>query len=131
MRSSISFPASHERDPTTTIALWTGLLAGPLSFLTLLEVNYVLSYVACETRSSWFLNVSTAIAVALTATAGVWSWRVGTRYATLSDQCIPVGPETRYNRTRWMAVAAALLAVSFIVAMIALAVPVFVLDPCQ
>ena len=113
------------------MALWTGLLAGPLSFLTLLEVNYVLSYVACETRSSWFLHASTAAAVALTAIAGVWSWRAGTRHATLSDECIPVGPETRYNRTRWMGVAAALLTVSFIIAMIALDVPVFVLSPCQ
>jgi hypothetical protein len=51
--------------------------------------------------------------------------------ATFSDECIPVGPETQYTRTRWMAVGAALVTVGFLVAIVALEMPAVVLSPCQ
>ena len=115
----------------TTIALWSGLLAGPLLFLALLEVNYVLSYVACEQQQTWFLHLSTALALVLTAAAGLWAWREGMIRGTFSDECIPVGPETHYARTRWMAVGAALVTIGFLIAIVAMGVPAVVLQPCQ
>ena len=130
MPSSISHPGSRD-DNLRTLALWSGLLAGPLLFLSVLEVNYVLSYVACEQQQTWFLHLSTAIALVLTAAAGVWAWRAGMTRGTFSDECVPVGPETRYTRTRWMAVAAALVTVGFLIAIFSMAVPAFVLSPCQ
>ncbi len=67
MVSSTSHRAWH--DPRRERALWTGVLAGPIVFLVLLQTNYVLAYVACETRQTWFLHLATAAAVLLVAAA--------------------------------------------------------------
>ena len=48
-------------------ALWIGVLAGPLTWAALLEVNYTMSYVACEQRHSWMLHLATGIALTLIA----------------------------------------------------------------
>lgn len=66
---------AHER--WRVFALWTGLLAGPLVWLTLLEWNYVLSYVACETRQTWFLHLAVIASVAIVGAAGFWAWSAG------------------------------------------------------
>ena len=57
------------------MSLWLGLLAGPTVWLMLLEFNYVGAYVACETRSTWFLHTATAVAVILVTAAGFFAWR--------------------------------------------------------
>ena len=41
------------------------LLAGPLAWAALLEMNYVLSYVACEQRQTWMLHLAAGVALAL------------------------------------------------------------------
>jgi hypothetical protein len=133
MASSTSRPDSDSaRDPRRTLTLWVGVLAGPLLFLTLLEVNYVLAYVACEAQQSWFLHVTGVVAVLLTAIAGLLAWQA--RLPIDADQAELSGPPVVYapfTRVYWMATLAALSSVWFIVAMLALAVPPIVLQPCQ
>ena len=130
MPSSTLHRASHER--ARLAALWTGLLAGPIVWLTLLEVNYVLSYVACEAKTRWFLHLATAVAILLVAGAGLWSWR-----ARIDD---PFGPEeispplsdhTSVQRVRWMAAAGAAFSLGFILLIVATHIPVLVLKTCQ
>lgn len=113
-------------------ALWTGVLAGPVVWLSLLEANYVMSYVACETRQTWFLHLATAVSVVLVAAAGLWAWSQGHGPSGLPEPVTePVSPETCDARARWMAYAAAGSSAWFIIVIIAMEVPVIVLRTCQ
>jgi hypothetical protein len=133
MRSSTSRPAFRDaHEPRRVLALWTGMLAGPLLWLFLLEWNYVASYVACELRQTWFLHVPTVGAVALVAAAGLWAWREGRGPSDLPEPLTePVGPETCDSRTRWMAHAAAASSIWFIIVILSMEVPILILRTCQ
>jgi hypothetical protein len=114
------------------LALWTGLLAGPIVWLVLLEWQYVASYVACESRATWFLHVATIVSVGLVAGAGLWAWRVGGGPADLPEPPTqPVSAETRDVRTRWMAHAAVASSAWFIIVILAMEIPILVLRTCQ
>src|SRR2546421_3075499 len=76
MPSSTLRRAMHE--PRRVAAIAAGALAGPLVWLTLLEVNYVMTYVACEQRHDWMLHVASAVALALVGLAGLGAWRART-----------------------------------------------------
>lgn len=105
------------------MALWLGLGAGPLAWAALLEINYVLSYVACEQRQTWMLHLATAGAL-LTVGAGAlaaWSAAPALRGPTSST------PEAR---ARFMAVGGLALCAWFALVILATAIPVLVLHPC-
>lgn len=133
MPSSTSHPGfreAHER--RRVFALWTGVLAGPLVWLMLLETNYVLSYVACETRQTWFMHLAALISIALVAAAGAWAWQAGQGPRDLPESLTaPVSPETCDARMRWMGHIAVASSVWFIIVIIATEIPVVVLKPCQ
>jgi hypothetical protein len=133
MRSSTSSPVSgNQSNRAQTLALWTGTLAGPLLFLLALQVNYTLSYVACETRTTWFLHATTAISVILIAASGLWAWRSGREWTDLPGGTTePVGIDTHATRVHWMTMLAVTSAVWFVIATIALGVPAIVFRPCQ
>ena len=130
MPSSTSDRASHERGRLA--ALWTGILAGPIVWLVLLEVNYVLSYVACETRQRWFLHLATVIAIALVAASGLWAWRARMDDPFASEELSPpLSEKTSSQRVAWMAATAAGFSIWFIILIIATHIPVVVLKVCQ
>jgi hypothetical protein len=112
--------------------VWAGLLAGPLAWLTLLEVNYLFAYVACEVQRTWFMHLASAIAAVLVGVAGVAAWRASdgdiTAEETLTD---PLSDETRTQRSRWMSLAGVALSIWFIVVILAMEVPIVVLKECQ
>lgn len=130
MPSSISRPASHER--WRIAALWAGLLAGPLVWLALLELNYVLAYVACETGATWFMHLATGAALLLVATAAHLAWR-----ASYGDMMAPETPtpplsdETSRQRSRWMSLAGVGLSLWFFIVILAMELPILVLRECQ
>ena len=126
-----SYISRHEwHDPRRHIALWTGLLAGPLVWSALLGINYVLSYVACETRQTWPLHLATAAAVAIVAAAGLVAWRAG---PAENDQrrSAPVTRATSESRARWMAIAGVLTSAFFILVILAMEIPIIVLRTCD
>jgi hypothetical protein len=128
--SSRAFPDADAR--RRALALWTGSLAGPIVWLVLLQTNYVMSYVACETRHTWFLHLAIAVAVVIVAGAGAWAWRAGSGPVEEPEPpTAPIGPETRDLRTRWMARFAVAISAWFIIVIIAMAVPIVVLRTCQ
>ena len=133
MPSSTSHRAFRDpHEATREIALWTGVLAGPAIWLTLLEVNYVMSYVACETRSTWFLHLATLVAVVLVAVAGMWGWSAGRGPRDLPEpRTPPVSVETSEVRARWMAHASVISSIWFGVVILAMEIPVIVLRTCQ
>jgi hypothetical protein len=130
MPSSTLRPVSHER--WRLAALWAGLLTGPLVWLALLEVNYVLAYVACETRSTWFMHLAIVIALLLVAGAGYAA--LAASYGNiLADETRtpPLSDETRVQRSRWMSLAGVGFSLWFIVVILAMEVPLIVLRECQ
>ena len=130
MPSSTSRPVSHERWRLT--ALWAGLLTGPIAWLVLLEVNYVLAYVACETGSTWFMHLAIVVALVLVAAAGYAAWAAS--YGNImADEARtpPLSDETRTQRSRWMSLAGVASSLWFIVVILAMEVPLIVLKECQ
>jgi hypothetical protein len=130
MDSSTSHPVWHER--WRLAGLWAGVLTGPIVWLTLLETQYVLSYVACETRATWFLHAATAVALVLVGGAGwaAWSASNGSPYDDAAQEP-PVGEHTRRQRSRWMSLAGIALSAWFALVILALEVPILVLGVCQ
>lgn len=130
MPASTSRPVSHER--WRLVAVWAGLLAGPLVWLVLLQTNYVLAYVACEVQHTWFMHLTTALAVLVVAAAGYATWRAsfGDLMAdeTLTD---PLSDETRRQRSRWMSLAGVAFSAWFILVILAMEIPIVVLKECQ
>ena len=114
------------------VALWTGGLAGPLMMLVLLQVNYVMSYVACETNHTWFLHAATAVAALLVAGAGAWAWQAGRGPMAPADApSQPISPATCEGRTRWMAYFAVGASIWSIIVILSMSLPVVVLETCQ
>ena len=130
MPSSTSRPVSHER--WRLAALWAGLLAGPIVWLTLLEVNYLFAYVACEVQGTWFMHLAIAIAVALVCAAGLAAWRASSGPITADETLThPLSDETRTQRSRWMSLAGIALSLWFSLVILAMEVPLVVLQVCQ
>jgi hypothetical protein len=130
MRSSISRPVSHER--WRLAALWAGLLTGPIVWLALLEVNYVLAYVACETRSTWYMHLAVGVALLLVAGAGYAAWAASYgNILAVETPSQPLSDETRIQRSRWMSLAGVALSLWFILVILAMEVPLVVLRECQ
>ena len=127
MRSSTLRRAYH--DPRRVAVLVLGVLAGPVVWLTLLETNYVLTYVACEQRHEWMLQLATIIAVALVAAAGAGAWRARTTGTTETETLDQ--DATSELRARFLAYGGALLSAWFILVILATEIPIVILHPCQ
>ena len=128
MASSTSRPAWHE--PRRIAALWAGVLAGPIMWLALLETNYVLSYVACETRQTWFLHTAVIASILVVAAAGYIAWRYGPPEDT-QDRTAPVTRSTSEIRSRWMALVGVGMSAWFMLVMAAMEIPILGLKVCQ
>ena len=130
MSSSTLRPVSHER--WRLAAVWAGLLTGPLVWLALLEFNYVFAYVACETSATWFMHLAIGVALLLVASAGYWTWSASYGdMMTDETRTPPVSDETRRQRSRWMSLAGVATSAWFIVVIVAMEVPILVLQECQ
>jgi hypothetical protein len=125
MRSSISHHASSESGWTLAL-LWAGLTAGPLAWAAQLEVNYILSYVACETRTTWMLHLSTAIALVVVGFGALAARRA---WPAASADTQAAG-DTALTRTRAMALSGLVLCAWFALVILATDVPALVLRPC-
>jgi hypothetical protein len=128
MPSSTSRHAWH--DPRRTAALWAGVLAGPVVWFIILETNYVMSYVACESGHTWFLHAANIVSAGVVAAAGWLAWRSG---PAASDEA-PTEPVTRAtseSRARWMSMVGVTLSFWFVLVILAMEIPVLVLRTCE
>jgi hypothetical protein len=121
----------HDRRRLAT--LWAGVLAGPLVFLALLQANYVLSYVSCETGRTWFLHAATLGGAGVVAAVGYLCWRVGVAGQQLIEEPAgaPVSRHTSESRAIWMGYVGAANSVWFLIVMLAMDIPVLLLRTCQ
>jgi nicotinamide riboside transporter PnuC len=109
------------------LALWTGLLAGPLVWLMQLQAAYVLVGWACKSNSQLLLYLVTLVALLLVAGAGLLSWRcwkqTGRDWPNEAGGVVP--------RSRFMAVLGVLTSALFFVLILAQGIPNFIFTPCM
>lgn len=108
-------------------SLWFGVLAPPMAMLTQLQANYALVLWACGAKREWALHVVALAALALTAAAGLISWRnwrlAGRVWEDEGAGTIP--------RSRFMAIVGVLVSVLIVLVIVAQWIAVFVYAPCD
>jgi hypothetical protein len=105
-------------------------MAGPLAWAALLEVNYTMSYVACEQRQSWMLHLASLVALALIAAAAWAAWRAAPGFGSHEEPSVDPA-ETAVLRARFMAIGGLALCGFFALAVLATEIPALVLPPCS
>src|SRR5512132_763576 len=128
MASSTLRPAWH--NPVRIAALWAGVLTGPIVWFAMLEANYVLAYVACESGHKWFMHLVVFVALALVGTSGCLAWMFGPPEDPEIDTP-PVTRETAEQRARWMAMYGVASSIWFIIVILANEIPILVLQACE
>ena len=123
MRSSTLPHESFDRG-WPLASLWLGLVSGPLAWAALLQTNYVLSYVSCETHRTWMLHAASLTALALVGAGALAAARVWRR--TLTGGVRPMMD----GRARAMAVGGIAMSAWFGLVILATEIPVLVLAPC-
>lgn len=120
-------PGRVENAPVGNLALWTGVLTGPVVFLILLETNYVLNDWACDVGHWWPMHVAAAVATAITAAALLLAWRNW----VASGRGWPEDDAGSIARSRFLGALGVLASGGFVLVMIAQWIPVMLLGPCQ
>jgi hypothetical protein len=127
--ASSTWPRDSSERWTRVLALWAGLLTGPLAWSALLQTNYVLSYVACEQRQTWMLYLATAVALVLVAGGAAAAWRAAP--ALGQEEHEAADPRRAIMlRARFMALGGLAMSAFFAIVILATTVPVLVLHPC-
>ena len=108
------------------LPLWTGILAGPIAWAIDLEASYALVHWICATQRMDVLHAITLGALLITAAGFAISWRA-------LQQATHAATTDRGERARaaFMALLGLASSVLFAVAIIAGAVPRWILDACQ
>jgi len=108
------------------LPLWTGILAGPIAWAIDLEVSYALVHWICATQKMPVLHLISLLALMVTAGGAAISWRA-------LQQATHAATTDRGERARasFMALLGLASAVLFACAIVAGAVPPWMLDACQ
>jgi hypothetical protein len=121
-------------DPRTEIpdagevrALWAGLLLPPIAFLIDLEAAYALVPAACSSRNGLPVHLVHLVCLALALFGGITAWR----WWKLQGAIWPGVEGTPLARSRFMAGLGVLVGGFFVLVILAMWIPSFVLDPCQ
>jgi hypothetical protein len=106
----------------SSVALWWGILCGPVAFAIDLQLRYALVPYACTHNMRWML-VGVAVPLFLVCVVGaLFSWR---GWIEGSEEApIP-------QRVRFMALGGAMLSALFALTIIANAIPSFFISPCD
>ena len=106
---------------SSSVALWTAILAGPFAFAADLQLRYALVQWACYNHSSWVLVAIAAALMLLPIGGAIICWRYS-----------PAPAEDRVGgRVYFMAMGGFILNCAFILAIIANAIPSFFLRACD
>jgi cytochrome c biogenesis factor len=120
-------PRTDVPDAREIRGLWVGLLLPPIAFLINLEAAYALVPAACSSHNQLPVHlvhiVCLLLAVAGGLTAGRW-WK-------LEGVTWPGEEGSEVARSRFMAGLGVLLSALFILVIVAMWIPSFLLDPCQ
>jgi hypothetical protein len=109
------------------LALWTGLLAGPIIWLCSFEANYALAPWACIFQAKLALYLISLVALVLCAGSGMLAWR---QWTELGREW-PGGGGGAVPRARIMAIGGVLMCAMFFLVVLAQAIPEVTLGSCQ
>jgi hypothetical protein len=107
------------------LALWSGILAGPIAWAIDLEASYALVHWTCFTRRIDVLHAISVGALLLTALGAGISW-----IAWQHARALPADDD-EIARARFMAMLGMWTALLFAGTIVAAAIPRWVLDACQ
>ena len=120
-------PANASSRTKRNLALWTGLLAGPVIWLCSFEANFALAPWACLFQAKLALYLVSIFALILCAASGVLAFKqwkaIGTEWPDDAGVALP--------RTRLMAMGGVALSASFFLVVLAQAIPEVVLGACE
>jgi len=109
------------------LALWTGVLGGPIVWLLSFEANFALAPWACTFDAKLALYIVSVVALVLAAASGLLAWRqwkeLGQEWPGEGDGALP--------RSRIMAIGGVLLSAMFFLVILAQALPEIILGACQ
>ena len=100
----------------SSVALWTGIVAGPLAWAANLQAKFALIHYVCVNQAPWIMWAITIAALLVTAFGALCSWR-----AWVDDS----------PRVRFMAIGGLLIGAAFALSIIAMAIPDLFLHPCE
>ena len=106
----------------SSVALWTGVLAGPFAWGVTLQTKYALVHYACTHDAHWLLWAVTIAALLVTAFGALQAWR-GMKLAT--------GDEASSARAKFMGISGLMLSAIFALTIIAAAIPDLVFRACD
>ncbi len=109
------------------LALWTGILAGPVAWALDLSVSYALVKWVCVSQRGAVLHAITLTALAIVCGGAVVSWIALQR--TADD--VPTDGGRPRQRARFMAILGLSACALFALQIIAGAIPHWMLDACQ
>lgn len=98
-----------------SVALWSGIFAGPFAFALVFELKFALLNYVCHNRAQWLFWIFFLLGLAICAYGALSAWR---------------GMEPS-PRARFMSLAGRALSIGFAVFLVALMVPDLFLRPCQ
>jgi hypothetical protein len=109
------------------LPLWTGVLAGPIAWACDLGVSYALVKWTCASQRDLPLHAITFVALAVVAAGAAVSWRA----LRQTSAGAPTDGGDPRERARFMAILGLTSNALFALAIVAGAIPRWVLDACQ
>ncbi len=109
------------------LPLWSGILAGPVAWALDLMVSYALVKWSCGSQRQQVLHLITFAALALVFAGAIPSWQALQR--TVFD--VPTDGGRSRQRARFMAILGLASCALFAAAIVAGAIPRWMLDACQ
>lgn len=109
------------------IALWAGVLVGPIAALTQLETNYALVLWACYAKKYWPLHLVSLLALVLTIIAGVFAYL---HWSPMREQAREDAGGV-VPRSAFMAAVGVLISGLMVLVIIAQWLAIFTYDACQ
>ena len=120
--------AREEASPVSRLALWAGALIGPVTFLVLLQVNYLLVMWTCSAQAAgrWPLHLASLLGLGAVAYAGWLSYRNSERTGrALEDEGGGAVPRSRFLSTLGL-----MTSTLFFYVVLAMWVTTFLMSPC-
>ncbi len=109
------------------LALWTGILAGPIVWLISFEALFALNPWACIWQAKLTLYLVSLLALLFSGASGLLAWR---QWNVLGREADPHGGDT-LSRSRIMAFSGVIVSSFCCLLIVAQAIPELVLESCQ
>jgi Ni/Fe-hydrogenase subunit HybB-like protein len=101
----------------SSVALWSGVFAGPFAWALVFELKYALIEYACRNHAPWLFWIFFLLGILICAYGAFSGWRGKAADAS--------------TRAQFMGIAGVALSIAFSVFIIAMSIPDLFLRPCE